>query len=127
MNTLIPLSIAKKHGRALNKKHTIAVGGRVYNAQAYSFDNVRFGGFAIPQMLAFCADYEGVLTNNILLGLNILNNLEYTISRNKQNFSFGVDIWNLVGDKKYPFAVFFDIDDGMKPVYPSLLIESLSE
>ena len=123
MNTLVPLSVAKKHGKPLNKTHTIAVGGRLYHAQAHSFDNVRLGGLTIPRMVAFCADYEGVLTNSVLLGLNILNSLHYAISRNLHSLSFDVNIWNLVEDKKYPFALFFDIDDGMKPVYPSLLVE----
>ena len=123
MNTLIPLSVAKDYGRPLNKKYTVAVGGRVYHAVAYVFDNFRLDGFLIPRLVAFCADFEGTLKNNVLLGLNVLNSLEYAISRNRHSLSFDVDIWALVEDKKYPFSLFFDMEDGMKPVYPSLLIE----
>ena len=123
MNTLIPLYLAQKYGRRLNKIHTVVVGGGVYEAVAYSFDNIILGGYRIPKLVAFCADYKGSLTTSVLLGLNLLNNLEYAISRNKHSLSFDVDIWALVEDKKYPFSLFFDMEDGMKPVYPSLLIE----
>ena len=123
MNTLIPLFLAKKHGRRLNKTHTVVVGGGVYEATAYSFDNITLGGYRIPRLVAFCANYTGILKTNVLLGLNVLNNLRYTISRNQDTFDFDINIWSLVQDKPYPFAMFFDMDDGMKPVYPSLLIE----
>jgi hypothetical protein len=123
MNTLIPLRLARKYGRKLNKTNTVVVGGGVYEATAYSFDNISLGGYRIPKLVAFCADYTGTLKANVLLGLNVLNSLEYAISRNKQRLSFDVDTWDLVGDKKYPFSLFFDMEDGIKPVYPSLLVD----
>ena len=123
-NTLIPMSFAKEHGKRLNKTSTVLVGGRSYKVTAYSFDNVYLGGFHIPKMLAFCADYEDSLKSSVLLGLNVLNNLEFTITRNKGMMSFNENVWDLLADKKYPFTVFFEHPD-MKPVYPSLLVEEI--
>jgi len=75
-------------------------------------------------MLAFSAKYEGTLKNSVLLGLNVLNNLEFTVSRNKGVFEFKEDVWNLVADKEHPFTMFFE-QPSLKPVYPSLLIEGM--
>jgi hypothetical protein len=88
----------RKARAQVNKTHTVVVGGGVYEACTYSFDNIILGGCPIPRLIAFCADYTGTLRSNVLLGLNVLNNLDYAISRNKHSLSFGVDIWELMDD-----------------------------
>ena len=121
INTLVPLSFAKKYGRGYKNKSEITVGGRKYEATAYIFDNVKFGGFPIPKMLAFCAKYEGALRSSVLLGLNVLNHLDLSISRNRGTLAFNVDVWELTEEKKYPFTMYFDGKD-LKPKYFSSLL-----
>ena len=127
MNTLVPLQFAQKYGNKLNKSYTVVVGGKIYSSVAYSFDSVTLAGYHIPKLLAFCANYTGALRRSVLLGLNVMNNLKYTISRNQNTLDFEIDLWNSVKDKKYPFTMFFDMNNYMKPVYPGLLVEADSE
>jgi hypothetical protein len=100
INTLVPLSFAKKYGKAYKNKAEIVVGGR---------------------------KYEGALRSSILLGLNVLNHLDFNVSRNHGTFSFSVDVWELVKDKKFPFTMHFDSKE-LKPKYfSSLFIEDKKE
>jgi hypothetical protein len=96
---------------------------KLNNAAPYTFDNVKFGGFLIPKMLAFCVIYEDALRNSVLLGLNVLNHLNLTISRNRGSIDFNVDVWKLTEEKKYPFTMYFDSKD-LKPKYFSSLLQT---
>ena len=122
INTLIPLRYTRVCGVALNKTAEITVGGHSYTATAFKFANVSFGGINIPKLIAFAAEYKGSLSNRILLGLNFLNNLKFTISRAENTMTFEQSFIPSIADKKYPFTVYFEQPD-LKPVYPSLLVE----
>ena len=121
--TLIPLHIAEKFGTKHGNTSTVIVGGGVYDAVLYTFDNVQLGSFNIEKLSAFVANYEGYLKNRVLLGMNVLLNLDIKLKRAKDGIlQFDYEPWWVVSSRKYPCGFFF-ADGGMRAVYPDLLVE----
>ena len=114
--TLIPLKYAKNLGKKLKRASDVIVGGKTYQANLYLLENVTFGNFKINKMLAFASNYQGAIEERILLGLNVLNNLEISFSRHKEALHFNYKPWSLVGHKDDPFVLYFN---GPHPVYLS--------
>ena len=120
--TLVPQKIAEKFGTKLNHKGTIIVGGSLYSAVLYLFDNVSFGNFAISKLVAFAADYKGSIADRALLGNNVLYNFAIDLHRNQSGkLKFEYRPWYLVNDRKHPCAMFFRTHDA-SPLYPSELL-----
>jgi len=125
--TLMPLIIANKHGRPTSHKQKVTVGGRTYDATLYRVDNVVIGNFVIERLSVFAAKYEGNLKERVLIGQNILNNINFSISKNASRMKFEIDIWSIAKSKKYPFTLFFN-QHGSNPVYdPDLMQESVGD
>ena len=121
--TLVPLAFAKRHGKPLRHTASVTVAGHKYKATLYQFDNVRLGNWLMPKMVAFAAAYKGNIEESVLLGLNVLNNLEITLTRCGRELFFKYNPWILVKDKPFPCTMFFK-DKGSHPVYPNdLLVE----
>ena len=121
--TLVPLSIAKQFGTKHGNSATVIVGGGTYNSTLYTFENILLGNLTIEKMSAFAADYTGYLRNRVLLGMNVLINLNLKLKRSKDcvlHFTF--EPWWVVATKKYPCGFFF-ADSGSRAVYPDLLTE----
>lgn len=119
--TLIPLEIAKQFGERHGNRSNIIVGGGTYDAVLYTFDNVMLGDLNIEKLSAFAADYTGYLKNRILLGMNVILNLDIRLKRSQTGIlKFNYEPWQLVSNKKYPCGFFFTSNS---PVYPDLLIE----
>ena len=121
--TLIPLDIAKQFGKGHGNRAKVIVGGGTYNAVLYTFDNVMLGDLKIEKLSAFAANYTGYLKNRILLGMNVLLNLNIRLKRSKTGIlQFDYEPWWAVSNRKYPCGFFF-ADSGSKAVYPDLLAE----
>ena len=121
--TLVPLHIAKQFGKKHGNRATVIVGGGSYNAVLYTFDNICLGDLNIEKLSAFAANYTGYLQERILLGMNILLNLNIKLNRSKTGIlEFDYVPWWTVSNKKYPCGFFF-ADKGSRAVYPDLLVE----
>ena len=122
--TLAPLKIAKKHGTKLNHSGEVVVGGHVYDAMLYLFENTTIGDFTISRFVAFAADYKGSIADRVLLGNNVLHNFVMELHRNKNGrLKFEYKPWSLVQGREHPCAMFFRSHDA-SPVYPNeLLVE----
>ena len=120
--TLAPLTFAKQCGTKLNHSGTIVVGGSSYKANLHLFENAVLGGFTIPKLVAFAADYKGAIADRILLGNNVLYNFAIELHRTENGrINFRYEPWHLVKDTKHPCAMFFRTLDS-NPVYPSDMI-----
>ena len=121
--TLVPLSIAEQFGQKHGNRATVIVGGGTYDAVLYTFDNVKLGDLNIEKLSAFAANYTGYLQNRILLGMNVLLNLDIRLSRSKNGIlQFDYKPWWVVSGRKYPCGFFF-AEGGTRAVYPDLLSE----
>ena len=121
--TLIPTSIAEQFGTKHGNMATVIVGGGTYDAVLYTFDNVRLGNLNIAKLSAFVAEYQGYLQNRILIGMNVLINLDIRLCRTKNGIlTFDYKPWWVVSSRKYPCGFFFT-EGGTRAVYPDLLVE----
>ena len=125
-NTLIPLKFAKRHGKKLNSTATVIVAGNTYKSTLYLFEDISFGNLKITKMVAFAADYKGNIEDRVLLGLNVVNNLEILLSRHRKSIDFDFKPWSLVKDREHPCAMFFK-DTGSNPVYPTELLVEIAD
>ncbi|MCL1996203.1 MAG: retropepsin-like domain-containing protein [Defluviitaleaceae bacterium] len=124
-NTLVPLKFAEDYGKKLNHSAKVIVAGNTYEATLYLFENTLFGNLKIEKLVAFAANYKGNIENRMLLGLNVINNLEITFSRHKDKLYFNYKPYHLVKNKKYPCAMFFKTQ-GSEPVYPTELLVDIA-
>ena len=123
--TLIPLKYSERHGTRHGNKATVIVGGGTYDATLYTFNDVWLGNLQIEKLSAFAAEYTGYLKNRILLGMNVLLNLNIQLKRAKNGIlQFDYEPWWAVGDRKYPCGFFF-AEGGTRAVYPDLLSEEI--
>ena len=121
--TLVPLHIAEKFGIKHGNKSTVIVGGGTYDAVLYTFDNVLLGDLIINKLSTFAANYAGYLQERVLLGMNVLLNLDIRLKRTKNGvLTFDYEPWWVVCNRKYPCGFFF-ADGGMRAVYPDLLVD----
>ena len=104
MNTLIDTKIASSYGEKLPEKWSCNIGGRQVLTQAYYLDTLRFNTLSIKDILVFAADFtETEWKNGMLLGLNIMNNWNYTINKNNGTMIISEDIFNKIPDKQYAY------------------------
>ena len=123
--TLIPKNIAERFGTRQGYRAVIIVGGGTYDAVLYTFDDVMLGDLKIDKLSAFAAEYTGYLRNRILLGMNVLINLDIRLKRTKSGIlQFDYDPWWIVSSKKYPCGFFF-AEGGTRAMYPDLLVEQV--
>ena len=121
--TLIPAKIAEMFGTRHGNKATVIVGGGTYDAVLYTFDDVWLGNLKIEKLSAFAADYTGYLKNRILLGMNVLLNLDIRLKRSKNGIlQFDYEPWWVVCNRKYPCGFFF-AKSGSHAVYPDLIAD----
>lgn len=123
--TLVPSVIAKRYGKKLGYSKELLVGGKSYNAELYQLTNVKIGGLLIERLTVFSSSFSGSLKDHVLLGQNILNNLNYQVSRNSHSIIFNLEVWKLLADKEYPFTVYFK-EDNRPYYYETLLDEKIS-
>jgi len=125
-NTLIPLKFAKQYGKKLKHTADVTVAGNTYKSTLYLFNDISFGNLKITKMVAFAADYKGNIEDKVLLGLNVVNNLEILLSRHRRGIDFDFKPWSLVKDREHPCAMFFK-DTGSNPVYPTELLVEIAD
>ena len=82
--TMIDIDMAKRYGEKLEESLTVNLGNKQYIAQAYKLNTILLGSMEITNVfvLAVQFDIKNELRSGMLLGLNVLNNLEYCVNRN---------------------------------------------
>lgn len=107
-NTLIPKDIAEVAGRSLKYKQGYRIGGDIIEAEAYSIEKIMLGNFAIERVTAFAGDYTGEFSSNILIGTNVMNNWDFSVSRKSNLFKFYENPPDDLPNKKHIYQNFFD-------------------
>ena len=88
--TMIDIRLARLYGKELAETLNINLGRKKYTAQGYQINKLVFGEFYIENIFMFAVDFtqDNELYFKILLGLNVLNNFDYIVNRNKGVFEF---------------------------------------
>jgi hypothetical protein len=88
---MIPRDLAEQTGRSLGFKVKYSLGGSLIEAEAFSIDKIIIGDFLLERVVAFAGDYKGSYEDDIILGINVINNWEMTISKKKHTLQFRED------------------------------------
>jgi len=108
-NTLLPLKVAQQCGGiALPLKKEVSIAGNSREAQAYIIPKLEFGGFVFTHIFVFAAEFQRELKHRMLLGLNVLNNLRYTVDRAAGEFEFVERLPESLTRKDFPYRNYFD-------------------
>ena len=106
-NTMIDATLAGKFGTLLPYSMAISIGGKAGKAQYCIIDSMTFGNFSMSRVFALAYPFEGWLMRNIILGTNVINNWDFTISRTNDILQFSEKFPPDVPFKKYPYLNYF--------------------
>lgn len=108
-NTLLPLKVAHQCGGiALPLKKEVNIAGNSREACAYIIPKLEFGGYIFTHVFVFAAEFQRELKHRMLLGLNVLNNLRYTVDRDAGLFEFVERLPKSLKRKDFPYRNYFD-------------------
>ena len=82
-NTIIHKALAPKHGKVLDQTMMVSVGGFKSEANICILDKIKIGNHVLEKVVALAIPFEGELKDHILLGANVTNNWEFTLSRKR--------------------------------------------
>jgi len=102
----------------------IKIAGKSTVSRAIILNNVDFGGLIIDNMLVFAAPLSGTpAVNRMLLGLNTLNNWNYTVKRTDNIIEFSETIKLPAGaNPKHKYTNYFDKNGDYVLIDEQLLI-----
>ena len=83
-NTIIHKFLVPKYGKMLKQTMMTSVGGYKGEANLCILDKINIGGHVLENVVALAVPFEGELHDHILLGANVTNNWDFSLSR-KQN------------------------------------------
>jgi hypothetical protein len=106
-NTMIDSALAQKFGVLLPGNMTISIGGKTGIAQFCIISNMTLAGCTISRVFALAYPFDDWLMGHILLGANVLNNWDFTISRSRNVLEFTENIPIDAPNKLYPYQNFF--------------------
>jgi hypothetical protein len=77
-------------------------------ARAYIVPRLEFGDYIFKHVFVFAAEFQKELKDRMLLGLNVLNNLRYTIDRATGQFEFAEHLPKSLARSDFPYRNYFD-------------------
>jgi predicted aspartyl protease len=107
-NSLIPLMRANISGIPVNMKRPIAIGSSVVETEAYIINMLKIGELEIKSVFMLAAPFKSELADTILLGLNVLNNLKYTIHKKDDIIELEESYPAVIPNKTNPYRNYFD-------------------
>ncbi|MCL2048648.1 MAG: retroviral-like aspartic protease family protein [Defluviitaleaceae bacterium] len=105
-NTIIHKALVPKFGTMLKTTMMTSVGGYKGEASLCILDKINIGGHIIEKVVAIAVPFEGELKEHILLGANVTNNWELTLSRMKNKMEATEQLTDT--GRKYPYRYCFD-------------------
>jgi len=86
-NTIINSSLVPRYANLTKGKMKVALGGFVGIADICIIKKMNLNGHIIENIAALAVPFKGELKDHILLGTNVINNWEITLSRQKHKLS----------------------------------------
>ena len=103
--TMIDEELADRYGEPLPDRTVLNIMGKSIDVKAYRLKSISFDGFAIENVFVWSAPFEtgNELHRKLLLGLNIMNNWDYRINRNKNIMEIKEDIFLRIPESDHPY------------------------
>ena len=107
-NTIIHKSLAVRYGVVLEKTMKVSVGGFRGDANICILHKMNIGGYDMEKVIALAVPFGGELHNHILLGANVTNNWEFTLSRLKNRLTVIEEFSEAAQKREYPYRYCFN-------------------
>jgi len=104
---MIDTKIAKDFAVPLPIKIPISIGGKAGVAQGCVIHKIAFGDFEMSRVFAMAYPFDDWLMRHIILGTNVLNNWDFTISRSDNSIKLCQRIPEDAPNKEYPYQNYF--------------------
>ena len=108
-NTMIDIKLVKDFGILLPEKYNmgVTIGGHTEDVRCCILHNVEIGGFRMSNVFAMTAQFTDWLEGYIILGANVLNNWNYTVSRTNNTITIREDYPQYLPNKNKPYQNYF--------------------
>jgi len=106
-NTMIDIDIVQDFGVLLPMPFEVTIGSYKGIATGCILHEVSMGDFLVKRVFAMAYPFEGWLRGHMLLGLNVMNNWDYTISRSNNIMRFVENVPHDAPNKVSPYQNFF--------------------
>ena len=107
-NTIIHERLANKYCAMTNQTMLTAVGGFKGSAKVCIINKIKIGDRIIEKIAALVVPFDGELKDHILLGANVTNNWEFTISRLNNRLTATEQFSESALAREYPYRYFFN-------------------
>jgi len=102
-NTIIHKALVPRHGKMLKQTLLTSVGGLRGDANICILDKIQIGDRIFENVVALAVPFEGELKDHILLGANVTNNWEFTLSRKRNMMEATEELSDEALKRKYPY------------------------
>ena len=102
-NTIIHIDLIHGHGKMLKQTMMTSVGGFKGEANICILDKIQIGDRTFENVVALAVPFEGELKDHILLGANVTNNWELTLSRKRNVLEATEELSAEALKRKFPY------------------------
>jgi len=102
-NTIIHKALVPTYGRILEQTIMTSVGGYRGEANICILDKIKIGGYFIENVVALAVSFEGELQDHILLGANVTNNWNFSLSRKRNIMEVKEELSDEAMKRKFPY------------------------
>ena len=107
-NTIIHEQLVVKYGVMTNHSMMTAVGGFRGEARICILNKIKIGNTEIEKVAALAVPFKGEPKDHILLGANVTNNWEFTLSRRKNRMTATEEFSEATSKREYPYRTYFN-------------------
>ena len=106
-NTMIDSYLAEKYGHMMPIFIPVVIGGHSGNAQGCILSKLIIGDIEMERVFALSYPFKDWLARHIILGTNVMNNWDFTISRTDDILKFVERIPSDAPNQIYPYQNYF--------------------
>jgi len=106
-NTMIDLALAQRFGVLLPNSMTVSIGGKTGKAQFCVISYLTLSSYMLTRIFALAYPFDDWLMGHVLLGANVLNNWDFTISRSRDVLEFSEKMPYDAPNKVFPYQNYF--------------------
>ena len=107
-NTIVHKSLVEEYGVMLKSTMMTSVGGYKGEANLCILEKINIGGHILEKVVALAVPFEGELKDHILLGANVTNNWEFTLSRFKNKLEATEQFSEMALNREHPYRYCFN-------------------
>ena len=102
-NTIIHKALVATYGIMLKQTIMTSVGGYKGEANICIIDKINIGGYTLEKVIALAVPFEGELKDHILLGANVTNNWDFSLSRKRNIMEAKEELSDEAAKREFPY------------------------